>query len=162
MTTDDLVVKAYEKLFDSKHHYDNLSWLVGGPALAFAGALIAYMPSIKHPEYHTQVLERFLVAVFIWLVLYAWHSVYQRNRFWVEAANEAIRDIERRFTLRGAGIAFMEAALTRKVVLKNTNEVGHLISDPLVEEIRATSMHLHVPRLAKLVGLLAVIACFLP
>lgn len=157
----DFELKAYEKLFDSKHHYDNLSWLIGAPVLAIAGGFLAYLPNVEHDDYLTQVVERLLLGVFIWMILYAWQMIYQRNRVFAEAANEAIRDLERRARVRGAGIAFMHAALQNEVVLKNTDENGELLADSFKEPMQAKSIHQAIPWLAKLVGLLVGIACLI-
>jgi len=159
---DNLKVAAYEKLFDSKHHYDNLSWLIGGVTLAFTGALLHYMTTIKSDQYLMQILHRLLMAIFVWIMLYAWNSVYQRNRFWVEAANEAIRDLERSYQVRGAGIAFMEAALTGQVILRNTDENGKQVKEQGIEKLTARPMHMIVRRIIWLVGIIAGVACFLP
>lgn len=158
----DLEIAAYEKLFDSKHHYDNLSWIIGAPVLAVVGGLLAYMPTMHDADRPTQIGERVVIMLFIWLVLFGWRSIYQRNRMWAEAANEAIRDIERAHKLKGAGIAFMRLALERKVVLKNTDENGVLIDDPFTEIMREKSIHGIIPKLAVLIGALAVVACIVP
>lgn len=170
MNSDEFIYKAYEKLFDSKHHYDDLSWRIGAVILVFAVVLIAYIPSMKDPSYWIQLLQRFLVAAFVWLALIAWYKIYQRNRLWAEAANEAIRDLERKFGVRGAGVAFMEMALTRRVILKNINERGEKVVDaetrkafePHTERLEAESMHSVLEAGVWLVAFLALAACFIP
>ena len=116
---DEFAIAAYGRLVEEKHHYDNLSWLIGGIVLAFAGALIAYTPTMKADNYAIQVLIRLIPTLLVWILLGAWYAIYQRNRMWGEAANEAMRDIEAQFRVRGAGTVFRECALSNEVVLKN-------------------------------------------
>jgi len=56
----------------------------------------------------------------------------------------------------------MNAAIQRAVILKNTDENGKLLADPWTEKMPATSMHHVIPALAKLIGVLAALACALP
>jgi mannose/fructose/N-acetylgalactosamine-specific phosphotransferase system component IID len=158
----DFELKAYEKLFDSKQHYDNLSWLIGAPVLTVAIGLILYLPYLEHAEPLWQIAERLLLAAVIWLLLIGWQLIYQRNREFAEAANEAIRDLERKARVRGAGIAFMHAALTKTVVLKNTDENGNALADPSTVVMLASAIDQVIPWLANLVGLLAVIVSIFP
>jgi len=84
-----------------------------------------------------------------------WFNIYERNRFWVEAANERARDIERDFVKRdGLGINFARAALARKVVLKNRDASGNKIenkSEKTIRPLSIGSMHIWVWMLSAMI-----------
>jgi hypothetical protein len=167
-TATDFEIAAYQTLAEEKHHYDNLSWVVGGIVLVFAGAVLAEARSIKAEHYWAQVLLRLLASVAATLLVRAWQGVYERNRMWGEAANEAMRDLELRFDVRGAGLVFRELALSGKVKLKNTDGAGEqLIVDgekrePRIERPETTSMHAIVPTCVKVAYGVALISPLIP
>lgn len=141
----------YEECFDEKHHYDNLSWTIGGVLLVFVGAVLAYIPQIKPtlpanqsfgvvdlvsglPDtlfsrtYLSTVVPRAILAAFACLLIALWHRIYERNRIWAEVANQKIRDFEREFRTEGIGIRFMKenANICTKgqIILRNIEENG--------------------------------------
>jgi len=146
---DEFTLNEYRQCFESIKHYDSLSWTVAMFTLAIVGSLIAFL--IKNSveiglcnSLVLRVLGTFLVIV--------WFGIYERNRYWVEAANERARDIERECAHRdGLGISFARAALSGKVILKNTDASGKKIEDKppeLVCPLSFLSMHYLVRILA--------------
>lgn len=96
------------------------------------------------------------------IAMETWRRIYERNRFWVEVANEAARDFERRFGVDGIGIAFMRAALSREVVLKNTDSSQNAIAPPFTEKSRQGSIHFQIPKFAHAVSIVLFLECFIP
>jgi hypothetical protein len=158
----DLTATIYEKLVDEKHHYDNLSWLVGGGMVLVAGPLMAFASTIDHHSYWVQASMRLPVGAVVLFLLFAWYRIYERNRFWGEAANEALRDLERGNRIQGAGLAFMKAALTRRVELKNRDHEGSPVAEPHVETLAADSIHLSIRSIVVALGIVVLALCFLP
>lgn len=164
----DFEIAAYQTLAEEKHHYDNLSWVIGGVVLIFAGALIAAARSLEAELYWVQVPLRAVPSVAAVLLLRGWRGVYERNRMWGEAANEAMRDLELRVDVRGAGVAFRELALSGEVVLKNADAKGLPLMvrgqpvAPHTERAATTSMHAIVPTFVWVTYVIAVLAALIP
>ncbi len=56
------IIAAYEQCFNSKHHYDSLSWVIGGVLLVFVGAFLTYLPQVKGDIYLWTVIKRIIIA----------------------------------------------------------------------------------------------------
>ncbi len=156
------MLAAYDRCFDSKHHYDSLSWVIGGILLVFVGALFAYIPQIRGDVYLWVVVKRIIIAFFSWMLLRLWYKIYERNRFWAEVANEKIRDFERAFKIEGVGIRFMKANKDGHVILRNVDENGRPMENERREVLKQNSMHSAVPRFLWVIGVAAFGACFIP
>jgi len=156
-----LEIEAYKMCFDSKHHYDNLSWTILGVTMAFCAAIAAFLPTIAIGSYWTTVLSRLGPALLGCLALQAWRHIYERNRFWAEVANETIRDFERRYSIDGVGLAFMHASLTRQIELKNTDSKGHSIAKAVIERCRHTSIHFRAPLFSHAATIILLLECFI-
>lgn len=156
------IIAAYERCFDSKHHYDNLSWAIGGILLVFVGASLAYLPQIKGKYYFWTVIYRIIIAIFSWILLCLWYKIYERNRFWAEVANEKIRDFEREFETEGVGILFMKANKDGHIILKNRDEKGNIIDKERKELLIKNSMHKVIPWFLLVIGIVIFGACFIP
>ncbi len=157
------VLVAYEKCFDSKHHYDSLSWIIGGILLVFVGALLVYIPQIKGECYLWVVIKRIIIiAVFSWVLLYLWYRIYERNRFWAEVANEKIRDFERDFKTEGIGIRFMKANKDGYIIFKNVDQNGTSIDTEGKEVLKQNAMHKLIPIFLWIIGIVVFLACLIP
>lgn len=156
------VLAAYERCFDSKHHYDSLSWVIGGILFVFVGALFAYLPQVKGDVYHWVIIKRMIIAVFSWILLILWYLIYERNRFWAEVANEKIRDFEREFQIEGVGIKFMKANKNRYVIFENTDEKGQRVENERKEDLKKTSLHSIIPLFLWSIGITILVACIIP
>jgi hypothetical protein len=155
-------IVAYEMSFESKHHYDNLSWTALGVAMVICAAIATLIPTIQAASYLLTVVARLGPAILGCITLWAWRQIYGRNRFWAEVSNEAIRDFERRFQVEGVGLAFMRASAVKEVTLKNTGLRGESISQPVIERCSHKSIHFRVPYLAWAAGIVLILACFVP
>jgi len=159
------ILAAYGRCFDSKHHYDSLSWVIGGILLVFVGALFAYLPQIKggFPLWVILVSpQRLVIAFFSWIFLYLWFRIYERNRFWAEVANEKMREFEREFQVEGVGIKFMKANKDGFIILRNMDEKGMPVERESRVLLRQDSMHKVIPWFLMVIGLAIFIACFIP
>ncbi len=156
------ILSAYEQCFNSKHHYDSLSWVIGGILLVFVGVLFAYLPQVKGDVYLLVVIKRIVIAIFSWIFLYLWFRIYERNRFWVEVANEKIREFERQFLVEGIGIKFMKANKDGFVILKNKNEKDQKVDDERKIPLIQNAMHRIIPWFLVAIGVAILIACFIP
>lgn len=70
MESEKFTAEAYKHLFESKHHYDKLSWQVAVVSFGIVSALIAYLPSVTADSYLAQVVKRFPIAAMSWLLLW--------------------------------------------------------------------------------------------
>lgn len=140
------LLNIYERCFDSKHHYDTLSWTIGGVLLAFVSALLIYLLqtepifvlhqwTIIESIIFVFALEKILIVFFAWMLIILWWFIYERNRFWPEVANEKIREIERSFEQEGLGVAFSKANAQGFVELKNLDERGKHIKNKLKKDV---------------------------
>ncbi|MFQ6002895.1 MAG: hypothetical protein ACE5KJ_04040 [Candidatus Zixiibacteriota bacterium] len=156
------LLSVYARCFDSKHHYDNLSWTIGGILLVFVGAILAYIPQIKASIYFSLILKRLPLVFFAWVLIYLWFRIYERNRFYAEVANETIREIERIFKIKGIGTEFMKATLSKNLTLKNVDEVGGKLGEPLEVKLKENSMHRLIPKFLIAIAVLVLLSCFIP
>jgi hypothetical protein len=157
-----LEIEAYNRCFDSKHHYDNLSWTILGVSMAFSAVIAAFLPSISIGSYWTTVLARLGLAALGCISLQAWRQIYERNRFWGEVANETARNFERRYRVAGVAIAFMRANFSKSIVLTNTDSDGQAAAPPASERCRQSSMHFRAPLIAHAATIVLLLECFLP
>jgi Ca2+/Na+ antiporter len=167
MNNDKLSFKliAYERCFDSKHHYDNLSWVIGGILFIFVGALFAYLSQIKDGYQLWFIFvspKRLITAFFSCLFLYVWYVIYERNRFWAEVANEKIREFEREFQIEGIGIKFMKANKDGFITLQNTDEKGEGVENPREISLKKISIDIVIRISLILIGITIFVACFIP
>ncbi len=161
---DKLRIEAYKQCFIAKHHYDILSWSIAGGSLIFVGLIISTILKISLDTYLTTVAIRLIPAILAIAVVQAWHSIYERNRFWGEVANETARDIEREAGINGPGIAFMKGQLDKEIIRKNTDENNkpYKIYGPKTERCSSKSMHKSIEFLRWCLILLILIAVFIP
>jgi hypothetical protein len=157
-----LEIEAYSRCFDSKHHYDNLSWTILGVSMAFCGVIAAFLPSVSIGSYWTTVLSRLGLAALGCISIQAWRQIYERNRFWAEVANETARNFERQFRVAGVELAFMHAHFAKAILLKNTDIDGRPVEKPAYERCRQTSIHVRVPLIAHAVSIVLLVECFIP
>ena len=118
------ILEEYRQCYESKKHYDNLSWTIATVTLVLVGPLVGFLA-----EHGTCIAPFPSVALRVLgtLLVWVWFSIYERNRFWAEVANERARDIERGLPSDGLAIQFMIAHLTDKVILKNVDSTGKLV-----------------------------------
>jgi hypothetical protein len=159
---DKLRIEAYKQCFIAKHHYDILSWSIAGGSLVFVGLIIATILQVSLSTYWTTV--RLVLAILAIVVIRVWHSIYRRNSFWGEVANETTRDIEREAGISGPGIAFMKGGLDKKIILKNTDENKNKYknNEPLPILCSSKPMHESIKYLIWCLILLTLIAVFIP
>ncbi len=138
--SDIFTLEEYRQCFDSKKHYDTLSWTIATVTLVLVGPLVAFLTerATSIGTFHSLTL-RVLGTV---LVL-VWFCVYERNRFWAEVANERARDIERYLVRRdGLAIQFMLSSKRNMVILKNVDSAGNQIAKERPEKPHSFgSMH---------------------
>lgn len=155
-------IEAYRAAFDSKHHYDRLSWAIGGLTILLLGAALTVIPKLTAPTYGQTLLWRAAPAFLAFALLVVWHSMYHRNRFWAEVANEAARDMERHYGVRGPGLAFMKAHLARTVLFSNTDESGKSVAAPHSERCAEPSFHRRVSLVFWVASALLLVVTLLP
>lgn len=119
---EEIELEAYRQCFSSKHHYDVLSWTICGFVGLIQVALITGMLNLDPSKGVEFQCLKIVLGIFGLLTILIWFSVYERNRFWGEVANETARNIERKAGISGPALEFMKSALEKKVLLKNLDE----------------------------------------
>jgi len=139
----EVLLEAYRQCFESKHHYDILSWTIATVVIVFVGVLLSVIPRIHVESEVLTVICKLLAAGVGWSMLLLWYRIYERNRLWGEVSNETARDIEKLLKLDGPAHAFMKVALDNEVTLKNTDIAGaaHSGKAAFVETCSAGSIH---------------------
>jgi hypothetical protein len=113
----DLDAEIYQGALSSKHHYDTLSWVIGGVVLLFFASLIKEAGDACSPS------RRLLLVIASMSMLLGWFLIYQRNSYWGEVANETLKAIERRHRKKGLAIRHMEAAVPRERPPRNNRRL---------------------------------------
>jgi hypothetical protein len=156
----DRLLRAYEQCFAEKHHYDNLSWTIGAGLTVILGALVTGILHMRPDD----LASRLLLAGFAVLLIVLWATIYRRNRFWGEVANETARDIEKTLQFDGIGHALMRGALDKRIVLKNTDYTGQRYADrkPWEESSPSWAMHTGINWILVCSAILVVVLAILP
>ena len=118
----EIELEAYRQCFSSKHHYDVLSWTIGGFVCLLQVAIISGMFKIDPCKGAEFLILKIFLGILGLSTIVIWFLVYERNRFWGEVANETARDIERRVHISGPALEFMKSTLDNEVTLKNRDE----------------------------------------
>jgi hypothetical protein len=136
----DARIEIYRQCFEQRKHYDLLSWTVAAIILATDGFLIRW--SLDHAA-HDIFAEQLAVNTIGLLLVICWHSIYERNRMFVEVANELARDIARDWQLEGVGIRNARYATNKahQVEFKNLDENGEAFASPFIERQKTWSSH---------------------
>lgn len=144
----EFIIEEYHQCYESKKHYDNLSWTIAGVTLVLVGSLVAFLVNRG-----TCIDQVSLVALRVLgtVLISVWYFVYERNRFWVEVANERARDIERALAIDGLTIQFMIANRKKKVTLWNVDSRGVGEEKPKTE-----ALYFFVPSMHWCIRILAV------
>ena len=160
----EFLIETYRQCFASKHHYDILSWSVAGGTLVFVGLIITTILKVDIQCCPLSLFIKAILAVLSFCVIYAWHKIYERNRFWGEISNEVARDIERTFKVNGPSIAFMKGSFDKEITLKNTDENNQKYKtyDAHYEKSNSESMHKKIYFLMLCLVLLTIISVFIP
>jgi len=147
----ELLVASYAECFTEKRHYDLLSWTIGAAVVLVTGIVCNVILSIPHPDTGYSFV-RLGLGIFALIMVAAWWSIYERNRFWCEVCNETARCIERSRGISGLGLAYMHGGLKKRVLLQNTDEAGRKVGEQRAERTLLPSMHYFVRTLIVLLA----------
>lgn len=156
-------LEAYRQCFLSKHHYDMLSWTICGFVGLIQVALITGMLKLDPSKGIEFQYLKIALGIIGLLTILIWFSVYERNRFWSEVANETARNIERKAGISGPAIEFMKSALEKKVILKNLDEQAKPYKDyneMAVKPLFNISMHFGIRSIMLLFTILNIYLMF--
>ena len=157
------LIEIYRQCMEQRKHYDILSWSIGGVAILIDGVIIKWSFEQSLPELNTvAVLIVNLIGIFL---MYCWYSIYERNRMFVEVANELARDIEREWGIDGIGIKNGKYSVGPNkgvVEFKNTDANKNKYAEPDTEEQKDISSHFNIRYLMVLIvfiHLVAIVQC---
>lgn len=63
------LLEAYRQYFESKHHYDNLSWTIAAVVIVFVGVLLPVIPKIDVDHEALTIFTKVLAAGVDWSIL---------------------------------------------------------------------------------------------
>lgn len=147
-------IEIYRQCMEQRKHYDLLSWSIGGGVLLIDGFILKW--GLDNYNIHSLALGVCVSNIIGILLLVFWKSIYERNRMFVEVANELARDIERKWNIEGIGIRNGKYATQedpKKVHFKNTNIDGSLYSSPTDELSKESSIHFGIRGIIYLISI---------
>ena len=157
------LIEIYRQCMEQRKHYDILSWTIGGVAILIDSVIIKWSFEQSPPELNTgAVLIVNLVGIFL---MYCWYSIYERNRMFVEVANELARDIERKWGIDGIGIKNGQYSVGPNkgvVKFKNTDSNNNKYAEPDDDEQKDTSSHFrirHIMMVIVFIHIVAIVQC---
>ena len=144
-------IEIYRQCMEQRKHYDILSWTIGGAILILEGFILEW--TFNQPVPPSNCLGVAIGNIIGIASIVTWLSIYERNRMFVEVANELARDIEREWGIEGIGIRNGKFATGAKVVnFKNIGVDGEPFAQPGEERQKTSSIHFGIRGLMFLVA----------
>jgi hypothetical protein len=153
------LIEIYRQCMEQRKHYDILSWSIGGVAILIDSVIIKW--SFELPSVPDKTLAVLIVNIIGMFLMYCWYSIYERNRMFVEVANELARDIERQWGIDGIGIKngkYSVGPTKGTVEFKNTDATDVPYADPDKEVQNDISSHFNIRYLIILVVVMHLFA----
>ena len=157
------LIEIYRQCMEQRKHYDVLSWSIGAVAILIDSVIIKW--SFENGISPSNTLSIVIVNIIGIFLMYCWFSIYERNRMFVEVANELARDIERKWGVEGIGIRNGKYSIGKDkgvVNFKNTDSENVKYAEPAPEKQKDISSHFNIRYLMFLIviiHLVAIIQC---
>lgn len=150
---DDKEIEIYRQCMEQRKHYDTLSWTIGGFVMVANAAILAWSRTTSPSDLELMVLSAAnLVGI---ALIFFWYGIYERNRMFVEVANELARDFERKWQIEGIGLRNgIYAVKDQFVLFKNTNLDGTPYAEEHKEKSKTGSIHISICSIVVLIAVL--------
>ena len=152
------MIEIYRQCMEQRKHYDVLSWSIGAVAILIDSVLIKW--SFENSITCSNLLPIFIVNIIGIFLMYCWYSIYERNRMFVEVANELARDIEREWGVEGIGIRNGKYSVGKEkgiVKFKNTDVNSKKYAEPAQEVQKSISSHFNIRYLMGIIVIIHIV-----
>jgi len=157
------LIEIYRQCMEQRKHYDVLSWSIGAVAILVDSVIIKW--SFENDISSSNIFSILIINLIGIFLMYCWYSIYERNRMFVEVANELARDIERKWGIEGIGIRNGKYSIGKDkgvINFKNTDAENIKYAESAQEKQKNISLHFNIRNLMILIviiHLIAIIQC---